>query len=87
MATDIVVHPRVLCRHSGISEEDVVVALKNAVVVVNRTYEPPDIYAAAGADCKGRMLEVLGVELEDGRFLVYHAMKLTAKMSRELGLG
>lgn len=87
MAVDIVVHPRVHSRHPEISEEDVVAALKNAVAVVNRTYEPPDIYAAAGAEGKGRMLEVLGVELEDGSFLVYHAMKLTAKMRRELGLG
>ena len=87
MATGIVVHPRVLSRHPEISEEDVVAALKNAVAIVNRTYDPPDIYAAAGADRKGRMLEVLGVEMDDGRFLVYHAMKLTAKMGRELGLG
>ena len=33
------------------------------------------------------MIEMVGVEMEDGTVLVYHAMKLTKKMSTELGLG
>lgn len=54
---------------------------------MRRSYEPPDVYAAAGADGKGRMLELLGVELEDDTLLVYHAMRLTRKMRNELGIG
>ena len=43
--------------------------------------------AAAGADARGRMIEMVGVELEGGGVLIYHAMRLTAKMARELRLG
>lgn len=86
MSGRITVHPRVSKRHPGVSDDDVVSAWRNAVAIVNRTYAPPDIYAAAGTDTKGRMLEMLGIEMEDGSVLVYHAMKLTAKMARELGL-
>ena len=45
---------------------------------------PPDYYAAAGADPRGRMIEMVGVELEDNRLLIFHAMRLTAKMADEL---
>jgi hypothetical protein len=34
--------------------------------VINRINEIPDHYAAAGTDVKGRMLEVVGVELDGG---------------------
>jgi hypothetical protein len=54
--------------------------------VINRTYNPPDYYAAAGMDTKGRMLELVGVETEDGAIMIFHAMKLTEKMRKELGL-
>ena len=42
---------------------------------------PPDYYAAAGADPRGRMIEMVGLELEDNRLLIFHAMRLTAKMA------
>ena len=45
---------------------------------------PPDYYAAAGADPRGRMTEIVDVELEDSRLLIFHAMRLTAKMADEL---
>ena len=45
---------------------------------------PPDYYAAAGADPRGRMIEMVGLELEDNRLLIFHAMRLTAKMADEL---
>lgn len=84
--SSIQVHPRILKRHPEISEEDVVTAWVNAIAIRNRTFSPPDMYAAAGADTKGRMLELVGVELENGSMLIYHAMKLTDKMRKELGL-
>lgn len=46
--------------------------------------QSPDYYAAAGADPRGRMIEMVGVELEDNRLLIFHAMRLTAKMADEL---
>ena len=86
MFEKVIVHKRVAERHPDVAEEDAVQAWRNAIAIVNRTYCPPDIYAAAGSDGKGRMLELLGVELDDGSLMIYHAMKLTRKMSIELGL-
>ena len=45
---------------------------------------PPNYYAAAGADPRGRMTEIVDVELEENRLLIFHAMRLTAKMADEL---
>lgn len=49
--------------------------------------QSPDYYAAAGADPRGRMIEMVGVELEDSRLLIFHAMRLTTKMADELCIG
>jgi hypothetical protein len=86
LLSDVIVHPRVNRKHPEISNEDVIHAWTHAIGVINRTYNPPDYYAAAGVDTKGRMLELVGVELEDGGIIFFHAMKLTDKMRRELGL-
>ena len=87
MSDKIAVHPRVHARHPEIDDEDARAAWNNAIALINRSYSPPDIYAAAGLDGKGRMLKLLGAELEDDSILIFHAMKLPRKMSRELGLG
>lgn len=47
--------------------------------------EPPAHIIAAGADSKGRLIEMSAVELENGQVLVYRAQELTAKMQAELG--
>lgn len=83
----IVVHPRVAERHPDVTEEDVATAWRNAAAMRRRNFDPPAHVAAAGVDAKGRLIEMVGVELEDGGVLVYHAMRITAKMARELGLG
>lgn len=49
-------------------------------------FDIPSIYAVAGPDTRGNLIEVLLAEQEDGSFVAYHAMKLTVKMARELGL-
>lgn len=82
----IEVHPRVSARHPDVTEEDVASAWKSAVAVRHRNFDPPAHVAAAGVDTKGRLIEMVGVELEGGGVLVYHAMRLTAKMARELEL-
>jgi predicted RecB family nuclease len=82
----VTVHPRVHRRHPEISDNDAIQAWKNAIAIVNRTYNPPDFYAAAGMDSKGRLLELVGVEMENGSLMIFHAMKLSAKMRKELGL-
>ena len=35
----------------------------------------------------GRMIEMVGVELEDSRLLIFHAMRLTPKMADGLCIG
>lgn len=80
-------HHRVSERHPDVTDEDVVTAWENAVAMRHRNFDPPAYVAAAGMDTKGRLIEMVGVELEDGGVLVYHAMRLTAKMARELELG
>jgi len=83
---DITVSPRIHEKHPEIEDEDVIMAWKNAIAIRNRTYSPPDYYAAAGADSKGRMLEMVGVELEDNTLRIFHALKLRDEMREELGL-
>ena len=83
----IEVHHRVSERHPDVTDDDVVTAWENAVAMRHRNFDPPAYVAAAGMDTKGRLIEMVGVELEDGGVLVYHAMRLTAKMAREFELG
>lgn len=70
----------------GLSEDDILSAWRNATAVRMRNFDIPSIYAAAGPDTRGNLIELLLAEQEDGRFVAYHAMKLTMKMARELGL-
>ena len=80
------VHRRVTLRHPDVTEIDVEVAWRNAMAMRLRTMEPPAHIIAAGADSKGRLIEMIGVELDNGQVLVYHAQKLTAKMQADLRL-
>lgn len=84
--SDVEVHPRVTDRHPDVTADDVVRAWTNALSMRRRNFDPPSHIAAAGVDTKGRIIEMVGVELEGGGVLVYHAMRLTAKMEKELGL-
>ena len=82
----VVAHSRVQQRHPELSDEDVAAAWRNAVAVRRRSFDPPEYYAAAGADPHGRMIEMVGVELEDSRLLIF-PMRLTSKMADELCIG
>lgn len=82
----VTVHQRVSERHPDVTEEDVVAAWTHATAMRYRNFDPPAHISAAGLDTKGRMIEMVGVELEDGGVLVYHAMKLRPKIADELGL-
>lgn len=80
------IHPRIHLRHPEIDDEDVLFAWTHPLAMRHRNFDPPAYIAAAGADTKGRIIELVGVELEDGGFLIYHAQKLTKKMAHELEL-
>ncbi len=70
----------------GLSEEDIVTAIRFAHAARYRNFNPPAHIAFAGPDGKGNLIEVLAAEKSDGMLIVYHAMKLTRKMAFELGL-
>lgn len=80
------VHQHITLRHPDIAAHDVETAWRNAVAMRLRDMEPPAHIIVAGADSKGRLIEMIGVKLDNGQVLVYHAQKLTAKMQAELGL-
>ena len=83
---ELKVHRRVSLRHPEVTTRDVETAWRNAVAMRLRTMEPSAHIIAAGAGAKGRLIEMIDVELDNGQALVYHAQKLTAKMQAELGL-
>lgn len=62
----ILTHPRVMERHPDVTEEDVAMAWSHAIAMRHRSFDPPVHIAAAGVDTKGRLIEMIGVELEDG---------------------
>lgn len=70
----------------GSTEADIELAVNNAIAVRCRNFDPPCHYALAGADESGNLIEVLVAEQEDKSLIAYHAMKLTSKMAKELGL-
>ena len=84
----VVVHPRVSERHPELSDEDVRSAWKNQYRCVARDTDRGTRHVAVGLDAHGRELEMVGVELEGGDWLIYHAMTPpSTKTYDELGLG
>lgn len=84
MGNDIIVLE--CARKHGLGEIDVVAAIHNAVASRYRNFDIPCHVALAGPDRNGNLIEVLYAEQEDGSLIVYHAMRLTNKMARELDL-
>lgn len=80
------IHERINLRHPEITEQDVKSAWKNCVALRHRNFDPPSYYVAAGIDRRGRLLEMVGVELEDNNLLIYHCQKMTLKVATELEL-
>lgn len=74
-------------RKHGLTDSDILKAMReypNPIAAQHRNYEIPAHIALAGTDTRGRYVEVLAAEQEDGTWVVYHAMKLTRKMASEL---
>lgn len=85
--SQVIAHSRIAKRHPDISEEDVRNAWSAALVIRSRAPRRPEEYASMGFDRKGRPLEMVGVRLEGGEWLVFHAKTPpTKKMLKELGL-
>lgn len=85
----IEVDPRIGRRHPELSNDDVSSAWRNALVVVERstTTHPDTMLVAVGFDAKGRLLEMVGIVLENERVHVFHAMTPPSKKTlRETGM-
>lgn len=82
---EVNVHPRVRVRHPGISDEDAIAAWKNALTFKLRVTSDKDFYIAVGFDGRGRLLEVVVAQEDDGSWLIFHAMTPPTKRTlREL---
>jgi hypothetical protein len=89
MIDDIEVDSRISERHPEISEADVVSAWCNALIIIERVGAPlPDvILVAVGSDSNGRLMEMVGAVMEDGRVHVFHAMTPPSRKTyREVGI-
>jgi len=83
----IVVDSRVHERHPKIYDSDVLSAWKNAINVVRRDTSEKDFLVTVGADMKGRLLEMVATEEEDGTLRIFHAMTPPSETTlRELGI-
>ena len=70
----LVIHPRVFLRHLDLNEVDVQTAWLNSYYAAIRPDSPnfPE-YLWIGVDGRGREIEMVGVPLEYGSWLIYHA--------------
>lgn len=75
---DVYVHSRVMARHPELSEDDVRSAWRNAIELVRRECDDGVRYVAAGADSRGRLIEMVAMA-RDGAYLIYHAMTPPSK--------
>ena len=75
---------RVNERHPDVSEYSALVAWRNVVRFMPREGTDPLRYVAVGYDDRGRLLEMVAVLDESDRWHVFHAMKATPKVLREL---
>ena len=84
--TEIEIDTRVYKRHPDMSEELILNACRRIIQIGYR--EPPGVrYVFASAPIAGEpQIEIVGTLLEEGTFVIFHAMKLREKIARELRL-
>ncbi len=83
----IVIHPRVSKRHPELADKDVRSAWENQYCAVLRETDCGFRYVAVGYDSRNREIEMVAIGLEDGVWLIYHAMTPpSAKTYDELGM-
>ncbi|MEG0477417.1 MAG: hypothetical protein RR572_07115 [Raoultibacter sp.] len=85
MEQKVAVHPRVNRRHPNVGVKEVISAWGNRLCTQRRDGLEADHYVAVGFDLHGRLLEMIAVETDDG-WLVFHAMRATRGILKELGI-
>lgn len=73
-------------RKHRVTREQVRAVVAGATTVLVRPADPParpdEALLFLGADAEGRLIEVVGVELDDGRLRIIHAMPMRASYQR-----
>ena len=83
----IVVHPRVFQAHPDVSQEDVEAAISGTLRSQSRLGTDTLEYVGVGPDCSGRLLQWVAIRLDGvDSWFVFHAMRATTKVLRELGM-
>lgn len=78
---------RIAARHPEIAPADVAHAWGNRIATGIRSQGIAPQLVAVGFDASGRMLEMVGVEKQDGTVLIFHAMTPPSKKTlREVSL-
>ena len=77
---DTIVHPRVHETHPELDDEDVVYAWENYHTGAVRV--PGEREVRMGFDLQGREIEMVGVLLADGAWLICHGLTLPTKKMR-----
>ena len=71
----------------GLSKRDIIHAWKNAYIERSRRGAYPPQHISIGPDRQGRDVELISVWNEElAAWVVFHAMKATPKLKREIGL-
>ena len=85
--SELIIHERMLERHPELTKEGVKIAWETALVSTPRIMKDPNEYVALGFDNNGRLLEVVAIRLENGDWLIFHAMTPPSdKTFNELGV-
>ena len=88
VGVEVRVHSRVSSIHPEVEDADVVAAFRNTLRSVPRegTGFPPQ-WVGVGIDGKGRLLQYVAINDGPDRWLIFHSMRATTKVLREVGLG
>lgn len=81
------VHPRVHRTHSEIEDQDAQAAFINTLRSTPRQGSGfPPTWVGVGLDNKGRLLQYVAINHGHDEWLIFHAMRATPKVLREVGL-
>lgn len=79
-------HARVLVKRPWLTASGILWAWETALISVDRPDSDPPQIAAIGFDNDGKLLELLAFQRRGGAMVIYHAMPVTRRFLKELGL-
>ncbi|MDR0483358.1 MAG: hypothetical protein LBH13_09455 [Cellulomonadaceae bacterium] len=84
---DVEVNHRVFENHPEMIQEDIEYAMEaGALQSQVRLGSDPECYVGAGTTSNGKLVQWIGIRTSPQGWYVYHAMELTEKVRRELGM-